>query len=83
MPPKEHDNLQEVTLSVMNTAFHINAFGPTLLTQALLPNILASKATKRHVAVMSSRVGSIADNTSGGYLAYRKSSSQAGLRNQW
>jgi short-subunit dehydrogenase len=72
MPTKEHDIIQEVTLAVMNSTFAINAYGPVLLTQALWPNILASTSSSRHVAVMSSRVGSIADNTSGGYLAYRE-----------
>ena len=43
-----------------------------MLTQALLPNLLAADKPCR-LAVVSSRVGSIADNTSGGSLAYRAS----------
>lgn len=42
-----------------------------LLTQALLPNLLQSKTPK--VGMMSSRVGSIGDNSSGGSYAYRSS----------
>lgn len=76
MPPKEKDILADISLKVMNMTFAINAFGPVLLTQALLPNVLAA-SSPRHIAVVSSRVGSIADNTSGGYLAYRASKTAA------
>lgn len=76
MPTKEKDNLTDLTLSVMQSTFAINAYGPVLLTQALVDNVIASDGP-RHIAVMSSRVGSIADNTSGGYLAYRASKTAA------
>ena len=72
MPPKESDTYDKVTMQIINQAFAVNAFGPVMLTQALLPNILKAKAP-RTLAVVSSRVGSIADNTSGGYYAYRAS----------
>jgi len=68
-PPK--DTLETTTLSVLQTTFAVNTFGPLLLTQALLPNILASSVKK--VGIVSSRVGSIADNSSGGSYAYRSS----------
>ncbi|THX46146.1 NAD(P)-binding protein [Aureobasidium pullulans] len=48
-----------------------NTFGPLLLTQALLPNLL--KAPEARVGIVSSRVGSIADNSTGGIYAYRAS----------
>ncbi|KAL2033157.1 hypothetical protein VTO58DRAFT_106329 [Aureobasidium pullulans] len=48
-----------------------NTFGPLLLTQALLPNLL--KASEARVGIVSSRVGSIADNSTGGIYAYRAS----------
>jgi NAD(P)-dependent dehydrogenase (short-subunit alcohol dehydrogenase family) len=72
MVTKEKDNIEDLTLDMINTSFNINTFGPFLLTQALLPNVLAARGP-RHIAVMSSRVGSIGDNTSGGYLSYRAS----------
>ncbi|KAI2783040.1 short-chain dehydrogenase/reductase family enzyme [Daldinia loculata] len=53
----------------------VNTFGPLLLTQALLPNLLKSDNPK--VGVMSSRVGSITDNSSGGSYAYRASKAAA------
>lgn len=72
MPNKGSDTLNGLTLDMVNTAFSINTFGPFFLTQALLPNILAASGP-RHIAVVSSRVGSIADNTTGGLYAYRAS----------
>lgn len=49
----------------------VNAVGPLLVTQALLPNLRAGR--HRVVAAISSRMGSIDDNASGGYYAYRSS----------
>jgi NAD(P)-dependent dehydrogenase (short-subunit alcohol dehydrogenase family) len=72
MVTKEKDNIEDLTLEMINTSFNINTFGPFLLTQALLPNVLAAPGPRR-IAVMSSRVGSIGDNSSGGYLSYRAS----------
>ncbi|KAJ4297917.1 hypothetical protein N0V90_005816 [Kalmusia sp. IMI 367209] len=66
-----NDTLDTVTLPDLQKTFAVNTFGPLLLTQALLPNILFSSQPK--VAVMSSRMGSIADNSSGGQYAYRAS----------
>lgn len=72
MPNKHYDTLNDLTLEVVNTTFSINTFGPFFLTQALMSNILAADGPK-HIAVMSSRVGSIGDNSSGGAYAYRAS----------
>lgn len=72
MPPPATDALRTVNLKILQSTFAINTFGPLLLTQALLDNILAAPAP-RHIAVTSSRVGSLADNSSGGYYAYRAS----------
>ncbi|KIW30790.1 hypothetical protein, variant [Cladophialophora immunda] len=51
--------------------FAVNTFGVFLLTQALLPNVL--KASKPKIGIVSSRVGSVGDNSSGGHYAYRSS----------
>ncbi|RMD39977.1 hypothetical protein DV735_g5162, partial [Chaetothyriales sp. CBS 134920] len=66
------DALKTTTLATLTKAFAVNASGPFLLTQALLPNVLAAgKGAK--IAIVSSRVGSMADNGSGGMYAYRAS----------
>lgn len=72
MPEPADDARETVDLKVMEKAFAVNAYGPVLLTQALLPNVLKAPAPRK-IGVISSRVGSIADNTSGGYYAYRAS----------
>ena len=72
MPRPPSDALRTVTLETLQSTFAINTFGPLLFTQALLDNVLAAPAPRR-VAVVSSRVGSLADNSSGGLYAYRAS----------
>ncbi len=49
--------------------FEVNALGPLAVTRALLPRL--GRGAK--VAVLTSRMGSIADNGSGGYYGYRMS----------
>jgi len=56
-------------MQVMQT----NAIAPLLVTQALLPMLLASRSKK--VAFISSKMGSIADNGKGGSYLYRASKS--------
>jgi NAD(P)-dependent dehydrogenase (short-subunit alcohol dehydrogenase family) len=62
----------------MLLSFRVNALGPTLVAQALLPLL---QAARRHgsssaerpavIAQMSARVGSIGDNRLGGWYSYR------------
>jgi len=47
----------------------VNAIGPLRVTEALLPNLGAGAK----VAMITSRMGSMTDNGSGGYYAYRMS----------
>jgi NAD(P)-dependent dehydrogenase (short-subunit alcohol dehydrogenase family) len=51
--------------------FRVNTLGPLRITEALLDNL--KEGSK--VAIVSSRVGSIADNGSGGNYGYRASKS--------
>jgi NAD(P)-dependent dehydrogenase (short-subunit alcohol dehydrogenase family) len=71
MEPHESDTLETVDINKFHKTFAVNTFGPLLLTQALLPNILAAEHSR--IAIMSSRVGSMGDNSSGGVYSYRSS----------
>lgn len=51
--------------------YSVNALGPLRVTRALLPHLLRSEV--RRVAHISSGLGSIGDNTSGGAYSYRMS----------
>ena len=75
-------NLDTITPHRMMYAFQLNAMAPLFVTKALLPNLRAAVANTDKeekeddsvvvkVAILSSLVGSIADNTSGGAYAYR------------
>ncbi|KUI56757.1 C-factor [Cytospora mali] len=66
-----HGSLDTLNKDSLTKVFSVNTFGPLLLTQALLPNIL--KSSQPRLGYVSSRFGSIADNSSGGSYAYRSS----------
>jgi len=55
----------------MDTEFQVNSLGPLRVTQALLPNVLASE--KKIVANISSMMGSMELNTFGCCMGYRAS----------
>jgi len=61
--------VEKVAAEDVERHFRVNALGPLLLTQALLP-ILRAGDRKRVVAI-SSGLGSIEENSSGGWVAYR------------
>lgn len=61
--------LEQLDLAAVRRQFEINALGPLRVTQALLPAL----ADGAKVALITSRMGSIADNSSGGSYGYRMS----------
>ena len=67
----DQDSLSAINPTVLNKTFAVNTIGPLSLTQALLPNLLKSSTPR--IGNMSSRVGSVGDNSSGGSYAYRAS----------
>ena len=71
MSPHKNDALNTVNIDTLQRTFQVNTFGPLLLTQALLPNV--RKSSHPRIAVISSRVGSMGDNFTGGMYAYRAS----------
>ena len=63
------DSLDNLDYEAMEAQFRVNSLGPLRVTAALRGNL--SEGSK--VFVISSRVGSIGDNTSGGLYGYRMS----------
>ncbi len=61
-------------------SFLVNSVVPFEITQALLP--LLKKSSSPRVAHITSLMGSIADNSSGGYYAYRSSKSALNMINK-
>ena len=58
--------------------FAVNTIAPFLLAQAVLPQVAASNGK---MIGISTRMGSIEDNSSGGFIAYR--SSKSALNSAW
>lgn len=63
------ETLEDLAYAQIRQQFEINALGPLRVTHALLPNLHAGSK----VAMVTSRMGSIADNTSGSRYGYRMS----------
>ena len=63
------DDLNEQTISSCKRMFEVNSLGPLLATQALVGNL--GEGSK--VGIITSRMGSVADNDSGGSYGYRMS----------
>lgn len=61
------ESLDDLDFDRIRAQFEVNTLGPLRVTAALLPNM--SESAK--VAIVTSRVGSIADNGSGGMYGYR------------
>jgi len=66
-PPEK--TLRAVTSKAMLDQFRLNALGPALVLQHLLPHL--DRRAPAVVGVLSARVGSIEDNRLGGWTSYR------------
>ena len=64
-----NDGLEPLDLAAIRQQFEVNALGPLKVTHAVLPRL----APGARVAHITSRMGSLADNTSGGHYGYRMS----------
>lgn len=62
-------DIDDTAIDSFVTMYRVNSLGPLLTTQALLPNL--HQGSK--VGIITSRMGSIDDNDSGGSYAYRMS----------
>lgn len=63
------DDLEHMDLASVQRQLEVNAVGPLRVAHALLPALAASAK----IAIVSSRMGSIADNGSGSMYGYRMS----------
>ena len=63
------ESLADFNQATINEQFSVNALAPLAFTQALLSNFSAGSK----IAFITSRMGSITDNTSGGRYGYRMS----------
>ncbi|WP_331345897.1 SDR family oxidoreductase [Cellvibrio sp. UBA7661] len=64
-----HEALGSIDYQSLQQQFLVNAEAPLRVTEALLGNL----ASGAKIAFITSRMGSIADNSSGGYYGYRMS----------
>lgn len=65
----EANSLDDLDFESLERQFQVNAVAPLRVTKALLPMIPQGGK----IIIMTSRMGSIEDNTSGGYYGYRMS----------
>jgi NAD(P)-dependent dehydrogenase (short-subunit alcohol dehydrogenase family) len=63
------DSLEALDWDSVQEQIEVNALGPLRTVKALLPNLVQGGK----LALITSRMGSIADNSSGGYYGYRMS----------
>jgi len=63
------ESLDDLDFDRMRRQFEVNSLGPLRVTHALLPNL--GRGSK--VILITSRMGSLGDNTSGGRYGYRMS----------
>ena len=71
-------SFEETDFTQIDRTFAVNTLGPMRVTQALLPNLEAGR--HKTVVQISSRMGSIAQN-SGGYYGYRASKTALNMMN--
>lgn len=65
----QRDTLENLDFEDIERQFQVNALGPLRVTHAVLPHLVRDS----RVIIITSRMGSIGDNTSGGYYGYRMS----------
>lgn len=63
------ESLESLDFDAIERQFRVNTLGPLRVTAALMHNL----SGKAKVGIVTSRMGSIEDNTSGGYYGYRLS----------
>ncbi|MCS5709304.1 SDR family oxidoreductase [Candidatus Berkiella cookevillensis] len=67
----QDQSIGNLNIDALQKVFMTNTFAPILMTQTVLDAIL--RGSTKTIVNITSRMGSIADNTSGQYYAYRSS----------
>jgi len=67
-PGKDGQTLENITPEVMREVFEVDCIGPLMVVQAMKERVIRARGV---IVNVSSKMGSIADNTSGGTYAYR------------
>ncbi len=67
----EEQSFENINFESWQKVMQLNVFVPTKIVQTFLPHVLNGKDKK--IINITSRMGSIDDNTSGGYYIYRSS----------
>ena len=65
----ERDSLDPLDIDAIRRQFEVNTLGPLIVVRALRDSLTSGAK----VGLMTSRMGSMTDNTSGGYYGYRAS----------
>jgi NAD(P)-dependent dehydrogenase (short-subunit alcohol dehydrogenase family) len=78
--PNKNSSFSDLKSEDLIKAFEVNTIGPVLVTQAFLPHLEKSDDPK--VIHISSKVGSIDDNSGGGMYAYRCSKTALNMINK-
>lgn len=73
-------SFEELDLAEVMRTFDVNALGAIRVTRALLPQLLLGKT--RRIAHLTSGMGSIGDNGSGGAYGYRMSKAALNMMNK-
>lgn len=76
MGPTKLDTIDDA--AAMVNALAVNTVAPIVMAKAVLPLVAMAKGK---MVALSSKMGSIADNASGGFIAYR--ATKAGLNAAW
>lgn len=66
-----NEKLAEVDFDDFERVLTVNVTGPVRVTHALIPNVRAGR--KKQIVNVTSNLGSIAENASGGFYGYRES----------
>lgn len=69
------ETLEDMDFDRMRAQYEVNALGPLRVTLALLPKLHSGSK----IAILTSRVGSVGDNSSGGNYGYRMSKAAANM----